>query len=237
MQEGMAEEYWREHSGILVWRIPWTEKPGGLWPIGSQRVGHDWSDSSHAQFRRPEVQNQDVDWALLPLKPIGDDSLSLLPASERSRHFLTWDGIAPNSASVFTCLPSVCPNFPLLRRVKVIPFRVHPYLEWPCLTSTSAMTLFSSTVTVWDSRWTWSFSEHHSCQYRGYRTYFQNCITMHLPTLHRKVFQDGLCNVLSLPQPPPFIPFICRDDIKEWEWLGGTHFSHSRCFSLRTLSK
>ena len=32
------------HSSILVWRIPWTEEPGGLWSIGSQRVRHDWSD-------------------------------------------------------------------------------------------------------------------------------------------------------------------------------------------------
>ena len=31
------------HSSILVWRIPWTEKPGGLQSIGSQRVGHDFS--------------------------------------------------------------------------------------------------------------------------------------------------------------------------------------------------
>ena len=29
---------------ILVWRIPWTEEPGGLEFIGSQRVRHDWSD-------------------------------------------------------------------------------------------------------------------------------------------------------------------------------------------------
>ena len=32
------------HSSILTWRIPWTEEPGGLQSIGSQRVGHDWSD-------------------------------------------------------------------------------------------------------------------------------------------------------------------------------------------------
>ena len=32
------------HSSILVWRIPWTEEPGGLQSIGSQRVGHDQSD-------------------------------------------------------------------------------------------------------------------------------------------------------------------------------------------------
>ena len=29
------------HSSILAWRIPWTEEPGGLLPMGSHRVGHD----------------------------------------------------------------------------------------------------------------------------------------------------------------------------------------------------
>ena len=29
------------YSGILAWEIPWTEEPGELWIIGSQRVGHD----------------------------------------------------------------------------------------------------------------------------------------------------------------------------------------------------
>ena len=29
------------HSGILAWRIPWTEEPGGLLSIGSHRVRHD----------------------------------------------------------------------------------------------------------------------------------------------------------------------------------------------------
>ena len=28
------------HSGILAWRIPWTQEPGGLQSMGSQRVGH-----------------------------------------------------------------------------------------------------------------------------------------------------------------------------------------------------
>ena len=30
------------HSTILAWRIPWTEGPGGLQTLGSQKVGHDW---------------------------------------------------------------------------------------------------------------------------------------------------------------------------------------------------
>ena len=30
------------HSSIPEWRIPWTEEPGRLQPVRSQRVGHDW---------------------------------------------------------------------------------------------------------------------------------------------------------------------------------------------------
>ena len=37
LEEGMAT-----HSSILAWRIPWTEEPGGLQSIGSQRVRHNW---------------------------------------------------------------------------------------------------------------------------------------------------------------------------------------------------
>ena len=39
------------HSSILAWRIPWTEEPVGYSPLGSQRVGHNWSDlaRAHAQ--------------------------------------------------------------------------------------------------------------------------------------------------------------------------------------------
>ena len=35
------------YSSILVWGIAWTEKPGRLPSIGSQRIGHDWSDLAH----------------------------------------------------------------------------------------------------------------------------------------------------------------------------------------------
>ena len=33
------------HSSILAWKIPWTEDPGRLWSMESQRVGHDWVTS------------------------------------------------------------------------------------------------------------------------------------------------------------------------------------------------
>ena len=36
LEEGIAT-----HSSILAWRIPWTEEPGELQSVGSQRVGHE----------------------------------------------------------------------------------------------------------------------------------------------------------------------------------------------------
>ena len=35
------EEEMATHSSILAWEIPWTEEPGGLQPMGSQRARHD----------------------------------------------------------------------------------------------------------------------------------------------------------------------------------------------------
>ena len=40
-REDPLEEGMETHSGMLAWRIPWTEEPGRLQSIGSQRVGHD----------------------------------------------------------------------------------------------------------------------------------------------------------------------------------------------------
>ena len=38
LEKGMAT-----HSNILAWRILWTEEPGGLQSMGSQRVRQDWA--------------------------------------------------------------------------------------------------------------------------------------------------------------------------------------------------
>ena len=39
-QEDTQEKEMATHSSILAWKIPWTEEPGGLQFMGSQRVGH-----------------------------------------------------------------------------------------------------------------------------------------------------------------------------------------------------
>ena len=41
-EEDHLEEEMATHSYILAWRIPWTEEPGRLQPMESQRVMHDW---------------------------------------------------------------------------------------------------------------------------------------------------------------------------------------------------
>ena len=48
-REDALEKEMATHSRIRAWRIPWTEEPGGLWSIGSHRVGHDWSDLARMQ--------------------------------------------------------------------------------------------------------------------------------------------------------------------------------------------
>ena len=39
--EDPLEKEMATHSSILAWKILWTEEPGGLQFMGSQRVGHD----------------------------------------------------------------------------------------------------------------------------------------------------------------------------------------------------
>ena len=39
--EDPLEKEMATYSSILAWRIPWTEEPGGLQSMGSQRVRHD----------------------------------------------------------------------------------------------------------------------------------------------------------------------------------------------------
>ena len=60
VQEDPQEKRMATHSSILAWRIPWTEEPGGLQSIGSQRVGHDWVTNTlhsiHSPFSYPLVE-------------------------------------------------------------------------------------------------------------------------------------------------------------------------------------
>ena len=48
--EDLLEEGMATHSSTLAWRIPWTEEPGGLQSMGSQRIRHDRSNLAHTDL-------------------------------------------------------------------------------------------------------------------------------------------------------------------------------------------
>ena len=64
------------HSSIFAWRIPWTEEPGRLQSLGSQRVGHDWATkekremdkNKHAFASVTAITTQDYNQKSLCLK-------------------------------------------------------------------------------------------------------------------------------------------------------------------------
>ena len=76
LEEGMAT-----HSSILTWRIPWTEEPGGLQSMGSQRVGHDWVTDTFFHFSL---------WGYLPVIVAGQTQESGGKDSESVSPQLGW---------------------------------------------------------------------------------------------------------------------------------------------------
>ena len=48
-QEDLLEKEMATHCSILAWKIPWTEQPGGLQSMGSQRVIHNWAPNTFNQ--------------------------------------------------------------------------------------------------------------------------------------------------------------------------------------------
>ena len=47
--EDLLEKEMATCSSILAWEIPWTEEPGGLQSVGSQRVRHDLAAAQQQQ--------------------------------------------------------------------------------------------------------------------------------------------------------------------------------------------
>ena len=58
------------HSSVLAWRSPWTEEPGGLQSVGSQRVGHDLACTHSVQVVESDIEKniykvEKEDWECL----------------------------------------------------------------------------------------------------------------------------------------------------------------------------
>ena len=59
-QEDPLEDGRTKHSSTVAWRIPWTEEPGRLQSMGSQRVRPDWRDLALRQAHINTMKRQPV---------------------------------------------------------------------------------------------------------------------------------------------------------------------------------
>ena len=78
------------------WKIPWTEEPGGLHSMGSQRIGHDWSHNTkikHCAFKA--VQCSVMIWPqqlsdVSQMFPYHMEEVRVLLCSHQWSYFHTW---------------------------------------------------------------------------------------------------------------------------------------------------
>ena len=66
-REDSLEKEMAIHSSTIAWKIPWTEEPGRLQSMGSQRVGHDWATSRSRS--RSHSLGLEWNWPFIVLDP------------------------------------------------------------------------------------------------------------------------------------------------------------------------
>ena len=95
-QEDALEEEMATHSSILAWKIPWTEDPGGLLSMGSQRVGCDVvTKQQHTTLPPTATSPAAMEVTVLGKNPLPDQHTA--PQCRRSRRhvFDPWVGKMP----------------------------------------------------------------------------------------------------------------------------------------------
>ena len=92
-REDPLEESMATHSSILVWRIPWTEEPGRLQSLGSQRAGHNWSDWAcmHAWGSMEGVWAGGVSWSGQVLKRANLEIMNWIGKAASPKPPLAWE--------------------------------------------------------------------------------------------------------------------------------------------------
>ena len=100
-QEDALVESMATHSSILAWRIAWIEEPGGLQFIGSQRVGHDWSDLVCTQEgnTRPCHRVSGVGWKIILLTSVYLTHTALICSINESG----WSGVVSSVCQQYLC--------------------------------------------------------------------------------------------------------------------------------------
>ena len=115
------------HSSILAWKIPWTEEPGGLYSLGSQKVRHDgdWA-RTHASIAVQSLSG--VRLFAAPWTVVAQASLSITN-SQSLLKLMSIESVMPSN-HLLLCyplllLPSIFPSIRVFSNESVIRTR------WP----------------------------------------------------------------------------------------------------------
>ena len=120
--EDTLEKRMSTPSSILAWRIPWTEDPGGLQSMDSQRVGHDWATFTFT-FSHIQISiNRSIDRSVptwIHCEIIGRRlNIAQNPGAERFLERISWGLGEPGgtqrgpSLYLLSLFSGICPIFP-----------------------------------------------------------------------------------------------------------------------------
>ena len=152
-QEDLLEEWVATHSSILAWRIQWTEEPGRLQSMGSQKVGHNWTTFTSFTFFSSGYCPHPLSswycllnfWLFLSMMEVAYFHVFLLPSLNSALNSLCLATVCQLQGTLFTLYfialsvsletahLSGLDNFSSLSFFRIIlsgpPFRLHHY-EW-----------------------------------------------------------------------------------------------------------
>ena len=159
------------HSSTLAWRIPGTGEPGGLPPMGSHRVGHDWSDLGAAAAAASSRAMGNI--SLLVLKICIECLISqalLLFSHSVVSEFLLLNGLQHTRLPCPSLSPRYCSNScPLSWWChSTISSSVTPFSSYPQSFPTSGSFPNESALHLrWLKYWSFSFSISSSNEHSG----------------------------------------------------------------------
>ena len=144
-------------SSTLAWKIPWTEEPGRLQSVGSQRVGLDWSTSLSLYALEKEMATHS---SVLAWRILGTGEPGGLPSMGSHRVGHDWSDLAVAEGLVggvredelgvweFSCssVTKACLCDPMLCRPPGS--SVHGILEWVAISFFNMYTVLYATTTI-----------------------------------------------------------------------------------------
>ena len=120
--EDPLEKEMATRSSILAWKIPWTEEPGGLQSMGSQRV--DTAERLHFHFRR--AYTSCVSSPSLPPTHPSSSEHTRVPGTATAAGNTAEN--QPESSFYGADIPVIYSGFPVIFRIGCVPFNMHSFI-------------------------------------------------------------------------------------------------------------